>query len=276
MTLHSWSLLTRESGDHFIGFSAAHEERLHKICQHLKANSQPIGYAEYLFHDIDFPEETDCHCTSTPNASIEGTKHCGICGATYGMPLSNDICPSCGSRARHRQILDVLNKVGNPCDGHSVLACHANSIEIQAFLAKANKVVNFDVRPLDYLDLQMDIQSMDKVEDSSFDAFVAIHVLNHVADDGKALKEIRRVLKPGGEALITVPCRENSPTEPCANVVEHYGQDALTQFGVGTYRRYGLHDALNLFSQFFSVVQYKGFDEMTSSSEYVFILTRDV
>lgn len=276
LTLHSWSLLTRETGDFFTGFSAVHEERLHKICEHLSLNTRPMGYSEYLSGDRKIFEETDCQCILTPSAITQPTKHCSICGATYGMPLSSDICPSCESRARHRQILDVLSEIGNPFDGRSVLACHANPVEMQAFLANATRVVNFDVRPLGYADLQMDIQSMDKVADESFDTFIAIHVLNHVEDDSKALKEICRVLKPNGVALITIPCRENAVTAACSNLSEHYGQDALTKFGVGTYRRYGLNDAHRLFEQLFTVEQYKGFDEMTSSYEYVFILTRRV
>ncbi len=275
LTLHSWSLLTRGKQEHFTGHSAEHEERLHRICEHLIANTRPTGYAEFLSGGVEISEQADCHCVLTPSAFAAPTRQCSICGATYGMPLNSDVCPSCGSRARHRQILDVLNQTGNPFDGRSALACHANPVEMQAFLAKAAKVVNFDVRPLGYADLQMDIQSMDKVEDSSFDTFIAVHVLNHVFDDGKALMEIHRILKLGGVALVTIPCRENSPTEPCANVIEHYGPDALSRFGVGTYRRYGLEEAIDLFSTFFTVEQYKGFDELTSSHDYVFLLTKD-
>jgi glycosyltransferase involved in cell wall biosynthesis/SAM-dependent methyltransferase len=274
LTLHSWTLLTRENGEHFTGFSAVHEDRLHKICQHLRANTRPMGYAEFLSNNNEIPDETDCECTLKFSSNIGITKQCSICGATYGIPLSNDICPSCESRARHRQILDVLSKIGNPFDGRSVLACHANPVEMQAFLANAKRVVNFDVRPLGYADLQMDIQSMDKAEDGSFETFVAIHVLNHVTDDTKALKEIHRVLKPGGVALITIPCREDRPTELCQNISETYGQVALEQFGVGSYRRYGLRDAVDYFSQFFEVEFHRGKDDLTASYEFVFILKK--
>jgi SAM-dependent methyltransferase len=40
---------------------------------------------------------------------------------------------------------------------------------------------------------------------SSFDAIFALDVLEHLDDDYRALKEIERVLRPGGVAVITVP-----------------------------------------------------------------------
>ena len=42
-------------------------------------------------------------------------------------------------------------------------------------------------------------------EDASFDVVLATDIIEHVDDDLKALREIHRVLTPGGTALITVP-----------------------------------------------------------------------
>lgn len=42
-------------------------------------------------------------------------------------------------------------------------------------------------------------------DDSSFDATVALDVLEHIQEDTEALKEWRRVLKPGGRAIVSVP-----------------------------------------------------------------------
>lgn len=43
------------------------------------------------------------------------------------------------------------------------------------------------------------------VRDESFDIVVALDVLEHLDDDVAAARELRRVLKPGGLLLVTVP-----------------------------------------------------------------------
>ena len=42
-------------------------------------------------------------------------------------------------------------------------------------------------------------------EDGSYDFVFASHVLEHIRDDRKAIKEIRRVLRPNGMAVLPVP-----------------------------------------------------------------------
>lgn len=46
--------------------------------------------------------------------------------------------------------------------------------------------------------------------DNHFDLFLCNHVLEHIPEDIRAMKEIFRVLKPGGHALLQVPISKNS------------------------------------------------------------------
>lgn len=46
--------------------------------------------------------------------------------------------------------------------------------------------------------------------DQSFDCVVSFQVIEHIQDDGLFLKEINRVLKPGGKAYLTTPNRPMS------------------------------------------------------------------
>lgn len=54
-------------------------------------------------------------------------------------------------------------------------------------------------------DEQVDICDMPQFEDGSFDLIVCSHVLEHVADDRRAMRELCRVLSPQGRAILMVP-----------------------------------------------------------------------
>jgi ubiquinone/menaquinone biosynthesis C-methylase UbiE len=47
-------------------------------------------------------------------------------------------------------------------------------------------------------------------EDNYFDLIICNHVLEHIPNDIDAMKEIYRVLKKGGEAILQVPISKNS------------------------------------------------------------------
>jgi len=57
----------------------------------------------------------------------------------------------------------------------------------------------------------LDIMNMN-FKDNSFDYILCNHVLEHVSDDKKAMKEIYRVLKKDGTAIITIPINEKLET----------------------------------------------------------------
>ena len=60
-------------------------------------------------------------------------------------------------------------------------------------------------------DLKIDIQQMD-MQDNSWDWIFCNHVLEHVPDHKKALRELYRVLKPGGQLIISFPIDEVNET----------------------------------------------------------------
>jgi SAM-dependent methyltransferase len=59
-------------------------------------------------------------------------------------------------------------------------------------------------------DVAWNIENID-CEDQQFDAVVCCHVLEHV-DTPKALRELRRVLRPGGKAFLMIPIYEGLDT----------------------------------------------------------------
>jgi SAM-dependent methyltransferase len=60
--------------------------------------------------------------------------------------------------------------------------------------------------------VQMDITDI-RLPAESFDVIYASHVLEHIPDDRKAMRELHRVLRPGGWAVLQVPVWRPTTTE---------------------------------------------------------------
>jgi SAM-dependent methyltransferase len=85
--------------------------------------------------------------------------------------------------------------------------------------------------------------------DASFDVVTHTEVLEHVADDACALRELHRVVRPGGTMLFTVPLHGGAATVERARLrdrdgIEHlrdpvYHLDPLRPEGILAFRDYG-------------------------------------
>ena len=85
--------------------------------------------------------------------------------------------------------------------------------------------------------LRVDVTSL-PFPDDSFDALICNHVLEHVQDDQRAMCELRRVLRPGGWAILLVPDVAADLTHEDPGVVDRVARRRL--FGQEDHvRRYG-------------------------------------
>lgn len=116
-------------------------------------------------------------------------------------------CPRCGAHDRERHLLMYLEKTGLLTGMRDKSVLHfAPEKQLARRIARIGLIryVRCDLYPS-----TPDIQRVDMLEmqfaDQSFDVVIANHVLEHVDDDLKALSEIRRVLKPGGYAILQTP-----------------------------------------------------------------------
>jgi SAM-dependent methyltransferase len=125
----------------------------------------------------------------------------------YGRlnPRPNALCPNCLSLERHRLIWVYLKeKAGFFDDKQKVLhiapeACFMERLEKRL----GDDYITADIEsPL--AKVKMDIHQI-PFSENSFDVVLCNHVLEHVADDIKAISEIKRVLRPGGYAILQVP-----------------------------------------------------------------------
>lgn len=89
--------------------------------------------------------------------------------------------------------------------------------------------------------LSGNIPPLASYSDNSFDNIVSFQVIEHIQDDQLFLKEIHRVLKPGGIALLTTPNRPMSLSRNPWHI-----------------REYTASELTELAKQFFSSVEMKG------------------
>ncbi len=125
--------------------------------------------------------------------------------------LPNERCPVCKSNRRTRLIWLYLSRHTNLFDGsrHRVLhVAPERGIAAQMMAWRSLDYVACDLDPSRYLlprnMLTVDLTRM-QFDGGSFDAVICNHVLEHIPDDRSAMREILRVLKPGGFAVLLVP-----------------------------------------------------------------------
>lgn len=144
---------------------------------------------------------------------------CPICQAEFevfaphGSPKRmNARCPSCGSLERHRLLWKYLNeKTGLNSRGKLRVLHFAPE---KAFYERLASRTNLEYYPADlcpdrYHNPAVPVHKVDitaiPFEDDFFDVIICCHVLEHIPDDALAMKELRRVLKRGGWAVLQVP-----------------------------------------------------------------------
>ena len=115
------------------------------------------------------------------------------------------MCPRCLALERHRlQYLVVRNVLGGVRTEETKLLHFAPEECFRLIFSREFPRYETADLFMQHVDHKVDITNL-PFEDKTYDVIFASHVLEHIADDRKAIREIRRVLRPNGLAILPVP-----------------------------------------------------------------------
>ncbi len=165
----------------------------------------------------------------------------------YGRvnPRPNALCPSCLALERHRLMWLYLQQKTNFFTANlKVLHVAPELCFIKRFEAMPNlDYITADIEsPL--AKVKMDLHDI-PFEQGTFDVAFCNHVMEHVTDDIQCMKELYRILKPGGWAIIQSPMdfdraetyEDASITSPAKREKAFLQSDHLRLYGMDYHER---------------------------------------
>jgi SAM-dependent methyltransferase len=196
------------------------------------------------------------------NGLVRFDCYCNICGYRFEKFLEfcdrkNALCPVCGSLERHRHLFVHLHSMYPFLENKKILHFAPEQIIKDILSCSKAEYFDADISP-GRATYQMDIIDIPS-EDAFFDYVIAIHVLEHIPDDYKAMAQIFRVLKTGGVAILAVPAKATGETEEDKTATTP--EDRLRLYGEAAHvRRYS-------FTDFCSRLEQTGFSLKISRSQ---------
>lgn len=168
-----------------------------------------------------------CHLIAKKLRYFGLSHYCPICQSRlrkflpFGVkPRPNALCPVCGSLERHRLIWLFMRQKTNLFLPPKKRMLHAAPEACLTKMFQTSEVINYistDLAP--YAMLQMDLTNI-YFPDETFDVVYTSHVFEHIPDDRKAMREIFRVLKPHGWAILQVPIINSEVTYEDPSVID--------------------------------------------------------
>lgn len=151
----------------------------------------------------------------------KGDRFCPVCEkystlfASFGSnPRKDAQCLRCGSLERDRFAWLYLKRKTNLSDGWKKRMLHI--APEPALESRLRRIVGNGYLTADLLNkrvmTKMDITNI-PYPDNHFDVIFCSHVLEHVQDDERGLRELSRVLNPNGWAILMVPIKADMTLE---------------------------------------------------------------
>lgn len=265
LIMHSWSFWQMDAKGHMSIPLEGNEELFDALLRMLKDNFTIVNLGEVAKNEA--PDV--CLERVSP---LEATGHCPVCYEPvshfqdYNAPERQ--CPFCKSVERQRTLVDLVYagafgpQIFNGKDILHIAPCWSEQLLLRRM--HECRVTTLNIQP--GCDMQADIQAMPELADNSFDIVLASEVFRHVRNLDAALKEIARVLRPGG-LLLCSDCLENADygreiTDE-AEQISWYGKEKLEAYGIGDFRRFGRKDWEEAFKPYFYIRIFKADDKAT-------------
>ncbi len=221
-----------------------------------------IGYRgqRVRYHILDFFARV---------VGIKYSHECPVCAQPVRAFLpfrSKRNCPFCGAHARHRLDWLFFQLKTDLFDGAPKKMLHF--APEPAFKDKWPQIPNLDYLSADLAegraDVVVDITEI-PYEDDTFDVIYCSHVLEHVLDDQKAMRELSRVMRPTGWAVLQVPITAERTFED-PTITDPQERERV--FGQHDHvRRYGLDYVNRLEENGFRVTTYSAIDILGSEEQ---------
>lgn len=119
-------------------------------------------------------------------------------------------CAFCNSLERHRLAALMLQK-NKPTQNIQLLSIAPEEPLSRFFKNTYNAHITTSDLLRNDVDVKADVCAL-PFANASFDMIIANHVLEHVFDDSAAMRELHRVIKPGGQALLQTPIHWDNAT----------------------------------------------------------------
>ena len=193
----------------------------------------------------------------------------------YVKQRDNALSPGTLSLERHRLLWLYLNNETN-FFSKTLKVLHIAPEQCFYNLFKNLKNINYTTFDLNspLADIKGDICNL-PFKENSFDFILCNHVLEHINDDNKAMKELYRVLNKNGTAILQVPINQkSSKTFEDSSIVDK--KERIEKFGQYDHiRLYGLDYFKKLESFGFKVDPLKYSKEFTESEIIKYGLIKD-
>jgi SAM-dependent methyltransferase len=152
---------------------------------------------------------------------------CNVCQYRFRAWLQREqrewlkLCPMCKSHPRMRLMIFWLQRESDLLEEPRDIAHFAAEpvfSDIVRKAARGRRYVRIDIQS-SLSDVHADICAL-PFRAAEFDAIICNHVLEHVPDDRAAMLELRRILRPGGTAILMVPFHPDRETFEDPSVVD--------------------------------------------------------